>query len=372
MIVMISPLLTAMFWAFPPVPWRTAFAIIGAVVVLIFARNWILKRAPDQVTVGHVIAFDSIAFIVVGFAFVIAAADKWPAACLCAGAALFGGGLIGFLFGLPASPSAPPANTTTAPPAGGDANAANPGSPSSTAQVQQNHNLLRQVTGWLSTLLAGATFARYQDLMGLFKNTANAIGNYVVTGGSAATLGGGIILYFGLLGFLCGVVLPVYFLQTLLGLIDGSGPTTGTGDSGGQNANPIAQAGQPPLAPMPVQQQPAPQPGQPQAPLPVPPPAPQVVQPVQPPVPPLVPPVPPQEPQVIQPQVPPVQVQEPEAIQPPVPQPEPPIQAPEPQPVQSLGGAENSAAATTDSSGTPPTQAQQDTQAAQGSGVIVP
>ena len=207
---------------------RTSVAIAGAVVSLLLAGRWILKRPADQVTVGHVIAFDAVAFIIAGFAFVISASERWSAACLWAGAALFGGGLLGFLFGLPASPPTPPA--ATAPPASGadgKTASATAAAPTSAIQIQQNHNLLKQATGWLSTLLAGATFARYQDVLKVFKDTSKSIGNYVLVspGNYAGTLGGGILLYFGLLGFLCGIILPVYFLQTLLGLLGDSGPS---------------------------------------------------------------------------------------------------------------------------------------------------
>jgi len=207
---------------------RTSVAIAGAVVSLLLAGRWILKRPADQVTVGHVIAFDAVAFIIAGFAFVISASERWSAACLWAGAALFGGGLLGFLFGLPASPPTPPA--ATAPPASGadgKTASATAAAPTSATQIQQNHNLLKQATGWLSTLLAGATFARYQDVLKVFKDTSKSIGNYVLVspGNYAGTLGGGILLYFGLLGFLCGIILPVYFLQTLLGLLGDSGPS---------------------------------------------------------------------------------------------------------------------------------------------------
>src|SRR5215813_5507067 len=54
---------------------RTSVAIAGAVVGLLLAGRWILKRPADQVTVGHVIAFDAVAFIIAGFAFVISASE---------------------------------------------------------------------------------------------------------------------------------------------------------------------------------------------------------------------------------------------------------------------------------------------------------
>jgi len=199
---------------------RTSVAIAGAVVSLLLAGRWILKRPADQVTVGHVIAFDAVAFIIAGFAFVISASERWSAACLWAGAALFGGGLLGFLFGLPASPPTPPA--ATAPPASGadgKTASATAAAPTSATQIQQNHNLLKQATGWLSTLLAGATFARYQDVLKVFKDTSKSIGNYVLVspGNYAGTLGGGILLYFGLLGFCAASSCPSIFCKHYLG-----------------------------------------------------------------------------------------------------------------------------------------------------------
>ena len=225
---------------------RTTIALGGAVVAMLIARNELFRGPNSRMSVGNVIAFDASAFIILGIAVLVSASDRWPGACLCAGAALFAGGLVGLLFGLPfsaPSPSPEPTKQLTpavgAPPAPHSETAVAGGvvvSGANAAQVavaaastQRSHTLLVEAASWFSKFLAGATFAQFGNVMKLFRATARMVAGYILVGNvsNGETLGGALILYFSLLGFLCGLLLPAYFMETFLAQLGASGEVKG-------------------------------------------------------------------------------------------------------------------------------------------------
>lgn len=150
--------------------------------------------------VGRVIAFDAVVLLCLGMVAVVAAAERWGVALLWAGAALFTGFFVGLLFGLPL---------------GATAVAAKAGAAADTGPGAPNRTLLVEAAGWLSKFLAGATFAQAKNILIFLTNLSRSVGAYISRADSAhiAVLGGGVLFYFGTLGFLIGVLLPSIFLD---------------------------------------------------------------------------------------------------------------------------------------------------------------
>jgi len=80
-----------------------------------------------------------------------------------------------------------------------------------------SQTLLAQTASSLSKLLAGAGLARFHDLLTFFRYTSHEISQYIDPGMGSSTLGGALILYFTLLGFLSGLFLPAYFMKNWQG-----------------------------------------------------------------------------------------------------------------------------------------------------------
>ena len=219
---------------------RTLLAGVLGIIVLVCAYDVII-RSTQNLQVKYVIAFDVVFFIVAGLGALISAATHWGTASLCAGACLLGGGIIGLLFGLPlgseavknqadqaqaeASRKIDTAKLATATAAVDStqpsAQAAQMVDEAKAAKDQADlqaatsnrHNLLSDTASSLSKILAGAGLAKYQDLLALFKTTAAAITTCITAGDApGSVLGGALILYFGLVGFISGLVLPAYFM----------------------------------------------------------------------------------------------------------------------------------------------------------------
>jgi len=177
----------------------------------------------------------------------VPAAYYWSTACLCAGACLLGGGILGLLFGMPLGNEVKNDDVAKATVAAQKAASAATKETDSDAKkaliakadAAQSHadqnaagsnsrNLLSSTASSLSKLLAGAGLAKYSTLFILFKTTSWNITRAVnVCPGNCDTwppnsvLGGAIILYFGLLGFIAGLFLPAYFMR---GWQDGGQP----------------------------------------------------------------------------------------------------------------------------------------------------
>lgn len=251
---------------------RCAAAVLIAVPLLVFARRQILTKEHTG-QISYVIAFDITLFLIVGMALVVTASREWATACLCAGACLMGGGFLGLLFGVPygrtaaelmanesganadgaagnasagahnggggvlpeaaagaagegaAQPEAEAAavGLPAPPPAAGPGQAPAKASPSAAAT---GRNLLEDTASSLSKLLTGASLVKIGSIYQFFQKTAWRVGAYVtdgnVHGGTSgaqfissniAVMGGALILYFLLLGFLSGLFLPAYFMK---------------------------------------------------------------------------------------------------------------------------------------------------------------
>lgn len=220
--------------------------------VIIIGGLWAkILRGNRGEQVSFVIAFDITVFLVLGLALAVTASREWATACLCAGACLLGGGFIGLLFGVPYSPRAadfmearrttrtnngrdeatgqtpqtgenPQPTTTPAPNYGGggdhDVRAAD--------RLGRRGTLLEETASSLSKLLAGASLVKSGDIYRFFRTTAWKVGCYLTDGNvhsgskgglyvssNIAVMGGALILYFLLLGFLSGLFLPAYFMK---------------------------------------------------------------------------------------------------------------------------------------------------------------
>jgi hypothetical protein len=221
---------------------KTVIAGLIGIAVLVGANDAII-RSTRKIEVQYVIAFDVVIFIVLGLIALISAAPYWGMACLCAGACLFGGGILGLLFGLPlgsetvksqadraqidARKKLDSINLATA-------NAITTKTPDSAPSQQaiQNaksamdkadihvasssrHNLLSETASTLSKILAGAGLAKFDRLLVMFKTASLTVTRCILgnAGESCAVLGGALILYFGLIGFIAGLVLPAYFMD---------------------------------------------------------------------------------------------------------------------------------------------------------------
>jgi hypothetical protein len=62
-------------------------------------------------------------------------------------------------------------------------------------------------------VLGGATAFSFKDIYGEFHRFSVSLGQTL--GDSSGNLAGGILVYFGALGFVCGLLLPRYFLKRL-------------------------------------------------------------------------------------------------------------------------------------------------------------
>jgi hypothetical protein len=199
---------------------RTAVALVVALAVLTpcfwFTIGPGEKRVP--IPMENFIAFNITIFIVLGFAMTIAATDRWPVACLWAGAVMLGGGIIGVLFGIPTATDA----QSKAPPKMAAVQVENDTGETAAAVAPiapvRAHTLMSDTASWISKFLAGAGFAQAHNIMNYFVKVSRAVANYVVFPVAATdptALGAGMLLYFVVLGFFCGLLLPYYFVKNL-------------------------------------------------------------------------------------------------------------------------------------------------------------
>jgi hypothetical protein len=219
---------------------RTITIGVIGIVVLVLANNAIIGGIGN-IEVKYVIAFDTVIFIVLGLIALVSAAPNWGMAALCAGTCLFGGGIIGLLFGLPlgteqvkdktfqaqadarqqmdsvnlATAKAIASNAPEHAPSPEVVQAAQVARQKADAQVagSNSRNLLSETADSLGKLLAGASLAKFGDLHAMFKSTAVTISGSISPGQTSPTLGGSLILYFGLIGFISGLLLPAYFMD---------------------------------------------------------------------------------------------------------------------------------------------------------------
>lgn len=217
---------------------RTVACSLGAVLAMIGAFNGIITSSKKH-AIQYVIAFDVVLALVLGFVTLIPAAYYWGTACLSAGACVFGGGILGLLFGMPLGNESKNDELNQAKITAQRAKDSADKAPdaqklafTATATEAQkkvdrlsadsgSRNLLSNSASALNKVLAGAGLVKAKSLFLLFKTTSWNITLAVNFSSSDpsigkptnSVLGGAIILYFGLLGFISGLFLPAYFMR---------------------------------------------------------------------------------------------------------------------------------------------------------------
>jgi hypothetical protein len=117
-------------------------------------------------------------------------------------------------------PGGAPAQPGDAPQPGGAP--AQPGGTISTAgraPYEANTNLT-QISDWLTKTIVGVGLVNWQQGLAWFEHTADTLGKGLQLGPSGSTVGGSIILFFGISGFLCGYNLTQLFLARALAHAD--------------------------------------------------------------------------------------------------------------------------------------------------------
>jgi hypothetical protein len=211
---------------------RALFSFGAAIAILVVSGRYLFgPRAAKPIPIQNFLAYVAAAYIAIGFACAQTAADRWAVASLWAGAALFTGAILGILFGLPTAAEA--ANTSNAQTAKVVAVAPGPGQglvaggpidgvPEDAPAVAavtvpaKNHTLLADTAGFISKFLAGAGVAQFKNILTNFLALSRSIGSFMIlplNSPHATVFGAGLLLYFGLIGFLCGLILPYYFLK---------------------------------------------------------------------------------------------------------------------------------------------------------------
>lgn len=199
---------------------RTRVRDSVAVAAAVIPPRWLLVLLA--------IVFGVLAEVLYGFA-----QRPWLAtfssALLFSLASLLGGGLFGFLFGLPHADRAP-SSSTSAPSSGPHiTNAASASgtpsrfhaSPPATPRVDVAPSTnLQQIADWLTKLILGAGLTQIYRLPHaasvLFHSMASAFGGSV----SAAQFSGGIVIYFTILGFITGWLATYFFLTPAMARLE--------------------------------------------------------------------------------------------------------------------------------------------------------
>jgi len=174
-----------------------AAALAGLLIFLLFIFT--VKGVKAEKSLGNFVAFNSASFGVAGAAVVVMASRDWPTVLLVAGACLGVGFVFGLLFGYPLSNKPSPTG-----------NGADNDEPAAQA------NLFQQSADSLSKIVAGATLVEAGKIFEQFKSVANAVSKYsnaggLVCGAESYVFGAGVTLYFLILGFLTGLVLPHFY-----------------------------------------------------------------------------------------------------------------------------------------------------------------
>jgi hypothetical protein len=193
--------------------WRVvvAFLVSSGLIALTWWTT-IKGKLPCKDNVGLFVGFFAAFAIVVGVFLIVVATGNWPTLLLIAGGCLGTGFLFGLLFGYPMSG---PANKPKPANKGGSAPAAGSPPPAQAAPASDDgagpQNLLRQSVDSLSKLIAGATLVQFNQIFEEFKKVALAISQTTAEGSGpqmSMAFGAGVTLYFVILGFLIGLLLP--------------------------------------------------------------------------------------------------------------------------------------------------------------------
>jgi hypothetical protein len=241
---------------------RIVLTILAIGALLVFAYLKMVRGLnPTKTNLGNFVAFNVVVATLIGAATVVIATRNWTTILLVSGACLGAGFLFGLLFGFPLSnkPSpAKPANQGGA----GDANT-----------TPSGRNLFQQSADSLSKLVAGATLVQAQTLYNYFILVAGEVAKCAYPPccpPNTYTFGAAVTLYFLILGFLAGLLLP-HFYDLIEAVPGGPAP-----DDPEQPLNPAPNKPNPPAQvqsgilniPPPDQPNPVPEPAPEPAPVP--------------------------------------------------------------------------------------------------------
>jgi hypothetical protein len=226
-----------------------AFAVLSIVAYWNMVRN--LK--PNRENLGNFVAFNAMVAMLAGGALVVGSSRNWTIMLLVAGTCLGVGFIFGLLFGFPLSSKPPntgnggggnqavnagndgganpPANAENGGAGNGAGNAAGAGGGAAVSPTGQT--IFQQSADSLSKVIAGATLVSAKPLYVFYGNIASAVSQNAAALGvsrDSPVYGSALTLYFLVLGFLSGLLLPHFY-----DLIE---PVPGSGGGGGAGIRP--------------------------------------------------------------------------------------------------------------------------------------
>jgi hypothetical protein len=184
------------WWGFPAKTVVVALVIAGP--IYLGYRALIAGLTPSRENVGNFVVFNALLAILLGGALAVLATTAWETVLLAAGACLGIGFLFGLLFGYPSSQTG-----------SGQTNGA-------------GSTLLQKSVDALSKLVAGATSVEFKNVYTEFLAVAREISRYAridwlslketkTTYGASYVFGSSLTLYFLVLGFLAGILIPHFY-----------------------------------------------------------------------------------------------------------------------------------------------------------------
>jgi hypothetical protein len=165
---------------------------LAGLLIFIANRNMLHGLKPDASNTGNFVAFCVLAATILGAAAVGAATKNWATVLLVAGACLGVGFVFGILFGYPLSSGSPSRNGASTP----------------------ERNLFQQSADSLSKLVAGATLVEIGKIYKVFQDVARDVSKCAQIGccrNDEYVFGAAVTLYFLVLGFLAGLLLPNFY-----------------------------------------------------------------------------------------------------------------------------------------------------------------
>jgi hypothetical protein len=215
-------------WMSAPVPTARLLLLLlafcAAIGLVVYQTNEVIEKIKggeagelniDSVIVGATLTLIAVCGVFIEMAGLTSFSPAgFKAACiglLASLASWISGALIGFLFGVPRSFAAPPVSRLAAP--------AGPETPAANLVVshplfEANTNLT-QISDWLTKTIVGVGLVNWNSGLIWFEGTASILGNGLGLGPGPA-VGGSIIVFFGVNGFLCGYSMTQLFLARAL------------------------------------------------------------------------------------------------------------------------------------------------------------
>lgn len=205
---------------------RIALTILTSGALLAFAYYKMVRGlSPTKSNLGNFVAFNAVAATLIGVGTVVVATSNWTTMLLVSGACLGSGFLFGLLFGYPLSSKPVPSGTGTS------------GGTDNTDSAQSSRNLFQQSADSLSKVVAGATLVQAQTLYNYFILIAGEVSKCAFPPccpPNNYTFGAAVMLYFLILGFLAGLLLPHFY--DLIEAVPGSPDSP---DNPGKTINPL-------------------------------------------------------------------------------------------------------------------------------------